>query len=201
MKTKASSIIAVIIIAIVVGFAISDSKGSEVTNDTAIDSSQTLETKQPVFKFSASAMKNSLEDVGYVVREEGLKTLNAYVAEYQSDKLLVRFDIYHNKDNDQIEWVEINVDASGYINLNKPDAQPNSKVVEATNKMASQAYKFPFFNKNSVEEKKLTEWIDSNIAKATKQSKVIETKIGDLYFNMYGQPYMRFLEITSAPKE
>ncbi|MBE7682233.1 hypothetical protein [Paenibacillus sp. P13VS] len=193
-KNKVPQIVIVLILALFVGYGISANKedtSSNVSNATSV---------KP-FKFAASAMKKSLEDGGYEVRIERLKTLDAYVGTYQQDKLEVRFDIYHTRDNDQIDWVEVLVDASGYIDLNNLDAPTNPKVVEATTKAAAQVYKFPFFSKNSEEFKTLTAWVDSNVSKATKKGKIIETKIGDLYFTMYGQPYMRFLEITTKPKE
>lgn len=192
-KIRMLHMVIVIILAIVVGYGISAYK------EDASSSVSNAPVLMP-FKFTASAMKNALEDGGYEVRNERLKTLDSYVGTYQQDKLEVRFDIYHTRDDDQIDWIEIFVDASGYIDLNNLDA-PNPKVVEATTKATAQVYKFPFFSKNSEEFETLTAWVDSNASKATKQGEIFETKIGDLYFTMYGQPYMRFLEITTKPKE
>ncbi|PYY25853.1 hypothetical protein [Paenibacillus illinoisensis] len=193
-KNKVPQIVIVLILALFVGYGISANKEG---------TSSHVSSSSPVtpFKFTASAMKKSLIDGGYKVRNERLKTLDAYVGIYEQDKLEVRFDIYHTRDNDQIDWVEVLVDSSGYIDLNNLDAPTNPKVVEATTKAAAQVYKFPFFSKDSEEFKTLIAWVDSNASKATKQGKIIETKIGDLYFTMYGQPYMRFLEITTKPKE
>jgi hypothetical protein len=195
-KKKTSNVLAVIILAIAVGYGISTNKDDNATSTNTSD----IQASSP-FKFTATAMKNSLESGGYEVHHERLKTLDAYVANHPIDKLNVRFDIYHARDNDQIDWVEIAIDASGYININKIDDPPNPKVIEAATKVASQAYKFPFFNKDSEEAAKLSDWVDSNVGNAIKQVEVIETKIGDLYFTMYGQPYIRFLEITTKPKE
>lgn len=193
-KSKVSHAVIVLILAIAVGYGISANK-EETSSQVSSTSTVTP------FKFNAIAMKKSLIDGGYEVRSERLKTLDAYVGIYKHDKLEVRFDIYHTRDNDQIDWVEVLVDASGYIDLNNLDAPMNPKVVEATTKAAAQVYKFPFFSKDSEEFKTLSEWVDSNASKATKKGKLIETKIGDLYFTMYGQPYMRFLEITTKRKE
>ncbi|SCX81439.1 hypothetical protein SAMN05720606_101107 [Paenibacillus polysaccharolyticus] len=193
-KIKVSHAVIVLILAIAVGYGISANKEetfSHVSSTSAVTP----------FKFTASAMKKSLIDSGYEVRNERLETLDAYVGIYQQDKLEVRFDIYHTRDNDQIDWVEVLVDASGYIDLNNLDAPTNPKVVEATTKAAAEVFKFPFFSKDSEEFKTLTAWVDSNASKPTKKGKLIETKIGDLYFTMYGQPYMRFLEITTKRKE
>ncbi|MFS0871755.1 hypothetical protein [Paenibacillus xylanilyticus] len=193
-KIKVTHAVIVLILAIAVGFGIS-------ANKVEISSHVSSKSTVTPFKFTASALKKSLEEGGYKVRNECLQTLDAYVGIYQQGNLEVRFDIYHTRDDDQIDWVEILVDASGYIDLNNLDAPTNPKLIDATTKAAAQVYKSPFFSKDSEEFKTLATWVDSNASKATKKGKLIETKIGDLYFTMYGQPYMRFLEITTKPKE
>jgi len=197
---KGSNILAVIIIAIALCFALDKNKDKEISSSISVDSLQHIEKEQSKFNFNADIMINHLGNNGYTTSREMLKYLDVYVAKRQAENILVRFDIYHNISDKAIEWVEITVDSTAYFGINKPNALPNTEVVEATSTVASQVFNFPFFQ-NEEDLELLKNWLGENISSALKQGEIYETEIGNLYFTMYGNPYMRFLEITSEPKK